>query len=294
MEKIGISIIGAGPAGIATAIQLTRLGYEPNIFEKDRIGGLLWNANLVENYPGFPNGISGRKLAHLMEKQVINLGINVINSEIKQLEDKEDYYLIFYDGKSIQSDIVVIASGTKPKSISTKISGNALRNVHRDIRNLSNTSGKHIAIIGSGDAAFDHALFLSRKNRITILNRGKQIKSIQILFERAVKIKEITYRDDTNVYNIDMKTDRQERKSAFIIQCTNRKKDEILIECDEVLFAIGRDPYLDFCKNVKLNDRCILVGDVKNGIFRQASIATGDGILAAMKINEYINFRGNK
>jgi thioredoxin reductase (NADPH) len=285
-----ISIIGAGPAGIATAIQLKRLGYDPQLFEKDQVGGLLWNANLVENYPGFPKGISGPKLIRLMEKHLKLLDIRVIFSNIEKIEpDEEGYFLS--DGKKIwEMDFVVIASGTKPKPIPIDIVGNVQSYVHRDIKKLLNVSGKHIVIVGSGDAAFDHALNLSKRNKISIINRGDKINALPLLVERTLSVKEITYISNTSVYNI---TSQQSncREVPFVIHCSLKNGDNLTIGCDAVVYAIGRDPKIDFCSNIEPGAHWFMVGDVKNGLFRQTSIAVGDGILAAMKINEQIIMR---
>jgi thioredoxin reductase (NADPH) len=77
MEPEEVAIVGAGPAGMTAAIQLKRYGIPFVLLEKERIGGLLWNANLVENYPGFPAGVSGPKLVGLIEKQMERVGVEV-------------------------------------------------------------------------------------------------------------------------------------------------------------------------------------------------------------------------
>src|SRR4030067_823709 len=81
MEAEQVIIIGAGPAGLATAIQLKRYGVTPLLFERAQAGGLLWNANLVENYPGFPSGISGPDLVGLFVRQAQHLSIDVTREE---------------------------------------------------------------------------------------------------------------------------------------------------------------------------------------------------------------------
>ena len=86
MEINKVAIIGAGPAGISSAIQLKRFGIDPIVFESDQIGGLLHNANLVENYPGFPDGISGEKLCMLFIEQFNKCNTNIINEEVITLD----------------------------------------------------------------------------------------------------------------------------------------------------------------------------------------------------------------
>ena len=86
-----IVIIGGGPSGIACAIQLIRYGYNPVIIEKNEPGGLLRNANLVENYPGFPNGISGIDLSHIFVEQLNRFGVELISDEVISLDYAENH-----------------------------------------------------------------------------------------------------------------------------------------------------------------------------------------------------------
>jgi len=112
-----VSIIGAGPAGIAAAIQLKRYDINPVIFEKETIGGLLKNANLIENYPGFPDGISSTNLIKLFKKHLKNSNIKIEYEKIFELNYKHDFFILKTLKKTITSPVVIIASGTKPIKI---------------------------------------------------------------------------------------------------------------------------------------------------------------------------------
>ena len=258
----------------------------------DNMGGLLWNANLIENYPGFPNGISGPKLIYLLEKHLRKLDIRITKLQIKRLEYMNAQYIMSSDAEIFISDFVVIASGTKPKPIPFALSEKVRRKVHQDIKGILEQIEKHIIIIGCGDAAFDYALNLSKRNRVTILNRGSELKSLQLLADRAFSNNMITYMCDTDVQNIDLlPSNRGDINDSLLVQCTNSENIRFALECDEIVLAIGRDPQLDFVDPLMSKDSCLLVGDVKNGIYRQASIAAGDGIKAAMKIHNQILMR---
>ena len=89
-----VAIIGAGPAGITAAIQLKRYGLSPMLFEKEAIGGLLRNANWVENYPGFPNGISGLKLTRLMAQQLKTVGVEGFFEEVLELDYAKEVFTL--------------------------------------------------------------------------------------------------------------------------------------------------------------------------------------------------------
>lgn len=285
-----VLIIGAGPAGITAAIQLKRYGLAPVLLEKDHVGGLLRNANLVENCPGFPEGISGPKLIALLEKQVRRIGVDIIFDEVVNL-NFEGGWLAETRRTTYRPDVVVIAAGTKPKSLPVKVTDQVKDRIFSEVWPLVKTRKKHIVVVGAGDAAFDFALNLSRKNRVTILNRGSEASCLPLLWERASATPAITYRERTTIQLVE--EDEPTNNLRLIT-------DNCSLITDYLLFAIGREPQLDFlAESVKLQERKLMeygklyfVGDVHNGLFRQTAIAAGEGLRAAMQIYEQLSLRG--
>jgi thioredoxin reductase (NADPH) len=291
MQAEQVIIVGAGPAGLATAIQLKRYGVNPLILERLRAGGLLWNANLVENYPGFPNGITGPRLVGLFTRQAANLDIGVTHEEVSDVSVTDGSLQVKTAHDAYNTRVLVVASGTRPVRLTHLVVPEGLRErIFYEVYDLLQVEGACIAIMGSGDAAFDYALNLSRKNRVTIFNRGDQPKCLPLLWERAQQATNITYCEHTQVVGLS-----QDDLPGLRMDCQSQA-GELQFHADYLLVAIGRVPQLGFLSEPFLQQATVLeeqgvlyrIGDVKNGIFRQTSIAVGDGVLAAMKIYRYL------
>ena len=290
IEKV--AIIGAGPAGIATAIQLRRYGIDPLLFEKSKVGGLLINANLVENYPGFPGGINGPQLVKRIARQLHEAAVEVIPEAVINMDIEGETFLFETPNQRFHSFYAVVASGTKPrKPASPEIPAEVRHHVYYEVAPLSQEKGKKIVIIGAGDAAFDYAINLSSANEVVILNRGTAVKCIPLLWKRALVIPTISYHSEVTVVRI-FKAGADEPMKLECVKLENVME----FWADDMIFAVGRDPQLDFLsENVRLRQeklmtdgRLYFVGDVKNKIYRQTAIAVGDGVLTAMIISRFL------
>jgi len=288
MSTEEIAVIGAGPAGIAAAIQLSRQGIAPVVFEKNRIGGLLHNANLVENYPGFPGGITGPELAVRFEKHFLEHRIRLVNEKAEKLEWQDETFHIRTAEETFEFERVVIATGTKPVEYTgVEIPADCRPFFLYEITPLLEEEDKQIVIIGAGDAAFDYALNLGRHNDITILNRGDRTRCLPLLEKRAAESDRIVYMTDTTVSKV-----RRHPEFNLHIDCKTYAGIAIL-EADYMVAAIGREPELDLLSteiNARLNElkkkgRLYCIGDVVGGRFRQTAIAVGEAVRAAMEIN---------
>ena len=287
MKPDGVVIIGAGPAGMTAAIQLKRYGIPFVLLEKERVGGLLWNANLVENYPGFPAGVSGPKLIGLIEKQIERIGVDVTYDKVLRvaINPNKSSYQITTQTKTYATSHLIVASGTQPKPLPLSIPKGVQDRVFSDVYHLLEVYEKRVAIVGGGDAAFDYALNLVKKgNFVTILNRGGDVKCLKLLWERAMAESAIEYCAETPVSGVSL----DEKAGRLIVQIEAGK----FLEVDYLLFAIGRIPQTSFMSDELVHknfEGLYFVGDVKNGLFRQAAIAAGDGLRAAMEIYTNLN-----
>lgn len=291
MDIHPVIIIGGGPAGLAAAMQLERQGISPLVFERQRVGGLLWNANWVENYPGFVEGITGPDLVKLFHDQAFRLGVKIVLEEVIKAEFQDGLFRIATKGLDYQSKLLVAASGTVPIEFSLEVSSEEVKErLLSEVGPISHVQDKQIIIIGAGDAALDYALNLSRKNRVTILNRGNRIKGLKLLWERVQKRSAISYFNNSEINSITLDD------GGNLLLSGNREGGELKLTGDFLITAIGRKPEYSFAGDSIIEGRdqlekerkLFLIGDLINGSFRQTSIAVADGVRTAMIIGDLL------
>jgi len=283
-----VIIIGGGPAGSACAVQLKRYGIDPLILEKEKPGGLIRNAWRVDNYPGYPKGISGRKLAGKVRKHLKRFNIKFAKCEVRSAMYLDERFEIITDEAGYSCDHLVVASGTRPRKV-FDYPANAAHLVYHEVYPLIGSKDKTVAIIGAGDAAFDYAMSLAGKNRVEIYNRGKEIKCIPALLKIATANAFINYTDN-------MELERLEANNNILRLYFKNSVSKEPILFDYIIFAAGRVPELSFLTTELINNlgqleqdgRLYVIGDVKNGMVRQTSVAIGDGVKAAMAIKDQI------
>ncbi len=289
-----VIIVGCGPAGIACAIQLKRSNIGFKII-CNKFGGIANNANKIENLLGFPKGIYGRSFVALLKQHFETLSIQSTDDNIQNIskENENNLFHIKCENGEYYSKNLIIASGTVPKKLNlpgeTKLWNKKLLNY--EIYNFSYQKNiKNIAIIGSGDAAYDYALNLAKfPVKIDILLRSEEAKCLPLLQKRVEENSKINVINKIKIQSI------MEKNNRIRIEAIRRSIEEIR-NYDYIFVAVGRSPNIKFLSedlhnaynNSIKSPNLYFIGDVKNKNHRQISIAMGDGVKCAMEVLSHI------
>ena len=273
-------MVGAGPAGLAAAVQLVRQGIGCVVLEKDRPGGQIATANMVENYLGLYR-LPGADIARLFVKHAMNAGVRVVRTEVLRISGRRPFIISTTRGQW-RCRAVVVASGAVPNELESP--GGA---VDYDTKDPALFRGREVLVLGSGDAAFDSALRIRPEAAsVRILCRGKP-SALPLLVVRCRKagIRIVEDAGEPAVRFGDGGFEVQTRKGTY--------------RADRLLASIGktaRPPALPrpleglapaFPDGRTRLPGLYLVGDLVSGRNRYLSIATGMGIAAAMAIGEW-------
>lgn len=290
MREEDVVIVGAGPAGVAAAVQCRRLGLNPLLIDKDgRAGGLVRNAYSVENYPGLPP-VSGPAFAELLERHLERFGLGVVHCRLNAVSKEGGGYCLETDSGSISTSGVILATGTRAKKLSIlgadELAGTRLfYEVHsaRRLGSLLNT-----VVVGAGEAAFDYALTLAKPGtRVRMLARSAKPRArgrLVHLVEQNPFI-ELSF----NTEPVQLKIGK-----VGISITVNSPAGVAKIETEAVFAAVGRESDarnflngLDAAPLGALSTRpgkLLVVGDARTGTLGQVGTAVGDGLFAAMSI----------
>lgn len=289
-------IVGAGPAGMAAAIYLQRAGLSPLLLEMGEPGGLLREANLVENYPGFPGGIRGTEMAALMVKQARDVGVTIVKERADRIGLRKGKFVIRTDRREHVAQTLIVATGTRPRAI--RLKGSSVLIGKRLFYGIDSIPRKGLVntlvlVVGGGDAAFDYGLNLrSMGCGVTIVTRSPP-SCLPLLKARAEQA-------GIEVRIGFVPKSVSERRGSVVLSCSHDRK---LVELagDYVLMACGREPNLELLRGSDLAASVaregppitnvpglFLVGDAVRASCRQTGIAVGDGILAAMLAEKHV------
>jgi thioredoxin reductase (NADPH) len=297
-----VIIIGGGPAGLTAAIYSSRSGLKTMLIEKAMLGGQASLCSVIENFPGFPSGITGAELSSRLEDQAKKFGTEIIWGDVLSVKIEGSQKKVSLMDKAFSSSALIIATGAEPKKLN--IPGeDEFRG--RGVSYCATCDGafykdKEIVVIGGGNSAVSEAMFLTRfASKVGVIHRRAVLRADKILAERASLDPKIYFVWDTVPERIIGK-DTVEAVEVKNVVTGEKKK----IGTDGVFIYIGEHPNTSTVKDlVKLSDDgSILVDEnmaaAKNGIFaagdvckkslRQIATAVGDGALAAHSARIYL------
>jgi thioredoxin reductase (NADPH) len=295
-------IVGGGPAGLAAAIYAGRARLKTLLIEKMVLGGQASNAYLIENYPGFPEGVSGHELARKMAEQAGKLDLPVLWGKASELRRSDRQYEVVVEERTIRAKAVIIAAGSESKKLD--IPGEEeFRG--RGVSYCAACDGpfyknKHIMVVGGGNSAVEEALFLTRfAAKVSLVHRRDQLRADLILAERAKAHPKIYF-----FWHSALEEIKGEKfvKEAILKDTTTGKK--LIVPVDGIFIYIGNQPGTGWLNGlVKLDDQgCIVTddrmrtsaegvlaaGDIRQKSLRQVVTAAADGAIAAEAAREYI------
>jgi len=301
-DRYDLVILGAGPAGLTSAIYGARGNLKTLVVEKEVIGGEIASTDVVENYPGFPEGVSGAVLAQRMEEQTKKFGAQIYQGAIDRVDLKGDPKRVVVDGKEIEASSVIVATGTSPKSLGVpgerEFKGRGVSYCATCDGPIF--SGQDIAVIGCGNSGLQEGLFILKfVKSISFVEFLPTIQAEKILQDRIREYKNVSFYLNHQLLSINGE------KTVQSITIKDRKSGELKeIPVSGVFVYVGLIPNTDFLKDeLKLNDWGYVVvdgklqaslpgvfaaGDVREKDIRQVATAIGDGAVAAVAAGEYI------
>lgn len=305
---IDLAIVGAGPSAISAAIYAARDGLNVKVFEKQIIGGLVSQTDLIENYPGFEEGITGLDLIKKMRLQAEKFGAKFEYAEVSSLEQKDGYVTFLADGFELKARAILLAVGNEYKKLGIE---NEDRFIGRGIYFCGTCDGplfkdKEVIAVGGGNSAVQEAIFISKyASKVHLIVRS-DIKAQEVLRERledAVNKGKIVVYKGAQIKELLM--DSENISGAKIT--FNDSREDIDILSPAIFEFIGLVPntkWLDG-SGVETNDRGEIIvdknlktsldlvyatGDAIEDAKKQIIIAAGNGALAALNISKKLSF----
>ena len=303
MEKV--IIVGSGCAGLTAAIYAARANLSPLVLEGRQPGGQLSTTTLVENFPGFPEGIDGPQLILNMHQQAENFGARFSYAEVTDFEPRNSHVRIKADDEWLETQALIVASGASARWLGLE---DEQKLVGHGLTSCATCDGAFyknvpVCVVGGGDSAAEEALFLTRfASKVYLIHRRDKLRASKIMADRVVANKKIEPIWNTVVTKY-IPNDKGEMSAVMLRDVQTGKERELEVAC--VFVAIGHDPNTKAYKGKLETDPdgyliarhlveskhpgVFIAGDVADRVYKQAVTAAGSGCAAAMEAERYLS-----
>jgi len=297
-----VVIIGSGPAGLTAAIYAARAELKPVVISGMQPGGQITLTTMVENFPGFPDGIMGPDLMDNMRKQAERFGTRFIDEEVIEVDFKSKPFTIKTDSQEIKTKTVIIASGAVAKWLGVP---GEKEFMGKGVSGCATCDGfffrgKEVVVVGGGDTALEDALYLTKfANTVTIIHRRDQFRASKIMQERVFANSKIKI-----IWNSVVAEIKGDSKVTGVKIKNIKTGEEKELKTDGVFVAIGHSPATGMFKGqIEIDDQDFIVkkentetsvkgvfvaGDVADRRYKQAIVAAGEGAKAAIDVEKYL------
>lgn len=311
MKKTDALILGSGPAGLTAAIYLCRAGVQPTLCEGIQPGGQLTTTTLVQNYPGFADGIDGNGLMENMRQQALSFGTEILEAEVSEVNLKVyPYHAKLEDGTDVEARTIIVATGATAKylglSDEEKYRGSG-------VSACATCDGffyrnKVVAVVGGGDTACEEAEYLSTlANKVYMIVRKPFLRAAETVQERVLRNEKIEILFETNTLGL---YGAEGVEGAHLVHRKGEDDEhEYDLPIDGLFLAIGHKPNSDLFKgSLQLDEEGYIVtqagtpmtnvpgvfaaGDVCDPVYRQAVIAAASGAKAGIEAAKYVKEHG--
>jgi len=295
-------IIGAGPAGLTAAIYAARGGLKTIVIESMMPGGQAAATEIIENYPGFPEGISGFDLTNTFYQQAVKQGAEFLFEQVVEMRLTGPVKKIVTEKQTVEGRAVIIAAGSKPRFLGVE----GEKEFHgRGVSYCATCDGafykeKILAVIGGGNAALEEGVYLTKfASKVYIVHRREEFRAEEAAVQKAKRSEKVSF-----LINYTVKEIKGNNKVEKIVLKHVQSGELKEIEVDGVFIYIGTEPNTKFASDYfQTDERGYIItdqllrtsiegvyaaGDIRNTPLRQIATAIGDGALAAVQAEKYL------